>query len=303
MEEGKPSVTAVFTSISRAAHLFLDDDPKILRDDFALGFSDVQGEPGLKTYLGILSKEFSKIATPELAQCILHSMRGFAVLRHRFAEDELVKAIKHGISQYVILGAGLDSFAYRRPDLHDKLHIFEVDYPATQQWKKTRLQELNISLPDNLTFVPVDFEKQTLKEELCTCGFDATIPAFFSWLGVTCYLTEAAVFQTLKEIVSMPSGSEIVFDYALSNSLLGEGERQIWALGQATPNEPDLTQFEPRRLVAHLREIGFSRVTDFGPKEANERYFNGRTDDLSPFVLNRLFASVIKLYHLMKATV
>src|SRR4030043_157245 len=301
MEEGKTSVSAIFASLSRAAPIFLDGEPKILRDDFALGLSGLQNEVELKNALKALRTQFRQRTTPELAQCVLHTMRGFAVLRHRYTEDELTKAINRGISQYVILGAGLDSFAYRRRDLENKLHIFEVDHPASQQWKKLRLKELNISLPRNLSFVPVDFEKQALTDELCNHGYKKNMPTFFSWLGVTCYLTEAAVFQTLREIASMLPGSEVVFDYALSELLLSDGERKIWALGQANPSEPDITQFEPNSLAKRLRETGFSEVLDFGTKQANARYFNGRTDELSPSVLNGLSASVIRLFHIMKA--
>ena len=303
MEKGQPSGTAIFAALMRAAHLFLDDEPKILRDNFALPFSNLQNEAELITALKAFHTEFGQKSAPEIAQSLLQSFRGFAVVRQRYVEDELTGAIKRGVSQYVILGAGLDSFAYRRRDLEDKLRVFEVDHPATQQWKKARLHELNISPPRNLTFVPVDFEKQTLMDELRAVGYRLEVPVFFSWLGVTHYLTEAVIFQTLHEVALAALGSEIVFDYALPELLLGDGERQIWALGKANTSEPVLTQFDPVSLAERLKETGFAGVWDFGPEEANNLYFTGRTDGLSPSVLDGLSASTIKLFHIVKAQV
>jgi methyltransferase (TIGR00027 family) len=303
VEEGKPSNTAVFAALSRAAHLYFDSEPKILEDYLALRLCGLKSEAELRNALNELCAKFGQLTTTELAQCIMHSMRGLAVIRHRYAEDELLKAVKRGVSQYVILGAGLDSFAYRRQGLEEKLRIFEVDYPATQQWKKTRLKELNIRLPRNLAFVPVDFEKQKLAEELLASGYQQSIPAFYSWLGVTSYLTETVVFQTLGEIASMPPGSEVIFDYALEESLLGDGERRIWDLGRATPGESDKTQFKPADLIKRLKNTGFTSAADFGPEQANSRYLKGRMDQLSVSVLGGLPASIIKLFHIMKAIV
>ena len=250
-----------------------------------------------------LLTQIGRESTTEFAQAFLQSYRGFAVVRHRYTEDELSKALERGVSQYVILGAGLDSFAYRRRALEDKLRVFEVDLPATQQWKKARLRELNISPPRNLTFVPVDFEKQTLTDELCAGGYRLEIPAFFSWLGVTQYLTEAAVFQTLHEVASAAPGSEIIFEYTLQESLLDDGDRQIVAAGRARTSEPWLTMFDPVSLAERLKETGFVKVRDFGPEEANTIYFTGRTDELSPSELNRLSSSALRIGHFMKAIV
>lgn len=303
MKEGRPSGSAIFAAISRAAHLILDGEPKIFQDDFALAFSGMQNEVELRTALEALHTEFGQQTTPELAKALLLSFRGFAVMRHRYTEDELTKALERCVSQYVILGAGLDSFAYRRLDLENKLIVFEVDQPAIQQWKKARLRELDISPHRNLTFVPVDFEKQILMDELRAHGYRKDAPAFFSWLGVTMYLTEAAVYQTLREVVVAAPGSEIVFEYVLPDSLLDDGERRIAALGRANTNEPNLSHFDPVSLAKRLKEIGFSEVWDFGTKEANTLYFNGRTDELSASVLDGLYASTIKLMPLMKARV
>lgn len=303
MEEGKPSKTAIGAAIYRAAHLILDDEPYVFRDDFALRFSGIRDEAALKAFLESLYQEFAPKMPPDTTRSFLHSCRAYHTMRQRYTDDELAKAMERGVSQYVILGAGLDSFAYRRRDLENRLRVYEVDFPATQQWKKMRLRELSISVPRNLTFVPVDFEKQTFTDELITHGYRKDIPAFFSMLGVTFYLTEAAIFQTFRQIVSMAPGSEIVFDYALPETLFGEGERQIWALSKSYPGEPAIRQYEPTELMERLKALGFSEIWDFGPGDANTRYFNSRTDGLSASVLEQLPASVIRLFHIMKARV
>jgi methyltransferase (TIGR00027 family) len=161
--------------------------------------------------------------------------------------------------------------------------VFEVDHPATQQWKRARLQELHIPLPSNLTFVPVDFEHQTLADEVRASGHRSELPTFVSWLGVTVYLTEAAVFETLRYVASFAPGSEIVFQYFQPASLLNAKDQQLRAIhtaGVAARGEPFVSFFEPTDLAARVRALGFSQVWDLSPEEANARYFAGRTDGL-----------------------
>jgi methyltransferase (TIGR00027 family) len=186
----------------RTAHLLLDADPKISRDELALGLSGVENEAALLIRLETIETEVARRSTPEVAQAMTRYARAGTVMRQRYTEDELGKAIERGVGQYVILGAGLDSFAYRRPDLTGILGVFEVDHPTTQQWKQARLQELHIPLPRNLTFIPLDFEQQTLAEGLRAGGHRPELPTFVSWLGVTQYLTEEAVFNTLQYVAS-----------------------------------------------------------------------------------------------------
>src|SRR5262249_7097362 len=147
-------------------------------------------------------------------------LRAFIAARSRYAEDELALAVKRGVRQYVILGAGLDTFAYRNPYPESALSVFEVDHPATQAWKRARLKEAGIPLPIDLTFAPVDFEEQTLAGGLRDAGYDPSLSAFFSWLGVTPYLTIEGMMATLRFIASAPIGSGGVFDYVTSPSLL-----------------------------------------------------------------------------------
>jgi methyltransferase (TIGR00027 family) len=204
-------------------------------------------------------------------------------MRSRYVEDQLDEAIKRGVLQYVILGAGLDSFAYRRPDLVDVVQVFEVDHPASQAWKRARLQSLRIELPGNLTFVPLDFERQALAETLRKNGYRSEAPALFSWLGVTYYLTTEAIFSTLQTVASMAAGTEIILEYGLPLSLLDEQARQgITAImaQAASRGEPMVSFFESASLAAQVREFGFAEVWDFGPEEANARYFADRSDGL-----------------------
>jgi methyltransferase (TIGR00027 family) len=303
MKEGEPSGSAIIAAMNRAAHLAMDNEPKILKDDLALSFSGIPDYSSLISALEAAKTQIGQGSTPEFAHDFFQSYRGFAVVRHRYTEDELEKALERGITQYVILGAGLDSFAYRRQDLENKLKVYEVDHPATQTWKKNRLQELNISLPENLTFVPVDFEKRNLTEELFTAGYQSDRPAFFSWLGVTQYLTESAVFQTLREVAAISPRNEIVFEYVLPESLLNGGDRQMVANGKRNPHEPWLSMFDPTELVKKLKEMGYTDLRDFGQKEANELYFSGRADELSSTALDRLSVHLLNSAHLMKARV
>ena len=145
-------------------------------------------------------------------------MRAFMAVRARFAEDELALAVRRGVAQFVILGAGLDTFAYRNP--FPNLRVFEVDHPATQEWKRQRLHAENIAIPDSVTYAPVDFNSQTLADGLRAANFQADKPAFFSWLGVTMYLENQTVLDTLRFIHSMSPENGIVFDYTVPRHLL-----------------------------------------------------------------------------------
>jgi methyltransferase (TIGR00027 family) len=233
MEEGRPSSTALGAALLRAAHLVVDDEPSILKDDFAAVFSGVENEAALRAALERMQANFARRASPALAHSLVRHLRASVTMRSRYTEDELSKALARGIKQYVILGAGLDSFAYRRRDLADVLRVFEVDHPATQQWKRGRLQELGIELPPNLTFIPLNFEQQTVTAALQAGGYRPEEPAFFSWLGVIGYLTEEATFKTLREVVAAAPGSEIVFGYGVQEALLDEESRQMRTLVKA----------------------------------------------------------------------
>ncbi len=181
MEEGGPSRTAIVTAMLRGAHYLLDGEPKILDDSLARSFAGFSSDEELL-------KELDALAFPDFPR-----MRTLFALRNRYAEDELARAIEHGTSQYIILGAGLDSFAYRRSDLVQTLDVYEVDHPASQAWKRARVEELGIKIPARLHYVPINFERETLTEGLAAGGINFNAAIFFSWLGVTQYLSSAAV--------------------------------------------------------------------------------------------------------------
>ena len=296
MEAGRPSWTAINAAMIRAAHLVLDADPKIFEDPLALGLSGFENEAALRHATETRLAEAAQRSSPAFAQRLFLESRGFAVMRHRYTEDALHQAVARGVRQYMILGAGLDSFAYRQPAWATGVHVFEVDYPASQHWKQARLHELAIDPPPTLTFIPIDFEQHDLTATLQAAGYRPEEPAFFSWLGVTPYLTEASVFTTLHAVAAAAAGSEIVFEYCVPASRLDAVSRQALATVQASSaahGEPWQSLFAPESLAARVRALGFSVVEDFGPDDALGRYFAGRTDGLG----------CLRLSHLMTARV
>ena len=267
MQERTFSWTAQRVAIRRAAHQLLDQ-PRVLDDPLALRIIGSEAENDLRT-------------NPKEHHAFSRAFRAFMAARSRYAEDELDHAVVHGVRQYTVLGAGLDTFAYRNP--HCGLNVFEVDHPATQEWKRQQLQAADIAIPESLTFVPIDFERQTLADGLAHSGFDAGAAAFFSWLGVTPYLTREACMATLSFIVRLPEGSGVVFDFAVDPALLNAGQRQ--ALGAlsarvARYGEPFQLFFDPAQLQDELKEKGFRRTEFLQGKEINARYFKDRKDGL-----------------------
>jgi methyltransferase (TIGR00027 family) len=186
------------------------------------------------------------------------------------------------VRQFVLLGAGLDTFAYRNP--FADLRVFEVDHPATQTWKRERLAAGAIAVPSNVTFVSVDFESQTVSRELEAAGFDASAPAFFSWLGVTTYLTRESIRSTLRFVVTATSeAGGIVFDYATDPAALPLVARLAFDAMSRRVNaagEPWQTFLEPFDLANELRTLGFTEIRDLGPEAINATYFAGRSDGL-----------------------
>jgi methyltransferase (TIGR00027 family) len=206
-------------------------------------------------------------------------LRAFLVARSRYAEDNLARSVANGVTQYVLLGAGLDTFAHRNP--YPGLHVFEVDHPATQQWKRELLQTGGLADPTNLTYTAVDFERESLPERLQATGFNTSAPAFFAWLGVVPYLTLAAFRSTISFIGSRPSGTGVVLDYAQPRSALPFLEQlahDSLASRVQLAGEPFQLFFTPREMAA---ELSFFRVLeDFGADEINARYFVDRSDSL-----------------------
>lgn len=281
MRENIPSRTALRVAMHRAAHQVMDD-PRIFDDPVSLsilGTGDASPAQG-----GVSWLEHEK--DPASVK-----IRAFVAARSRYAEDRLHEAMQGSVRQYVVLGAGLDTWACRHSTAADGVRVFEVDHPATQAWKRTLLEQAGIPVPAALAFVPIDFETVTLREGLERAGFDTSAPAFFSWLGVTQYIRKDAVEETLAYVASLPAGTSIVFDYTMDPSLMSPAMRQAYdwlAQRVASVGEPFLTSFSPSLLKDFLMGLGFTRITDLGPGDVNALYFQGRADGLQTGGFTRL---------------
>jgi len=262
MQSGQPSRTALGAAGLRAAHQVLDH-AAIFIDPLALRILGADGDAMVRDAANDASRQ---------------RLRWFIAVRSRIAEDAFALAYQHGVRQLVILGAGLDTYAYRTPP--SQLRIFEVDHPATQAWKRERLAEASIAIPPALSFVPVDFERETLADGLSAAAFDPTQPTFFTWLGVVPYLTETAVFATLGFIAGLPGGAQVVFDYVNPAASMATRERraahQALAERVAALGETLQCHFDSDALDAQLKTLGFREIEDFGPCEISQRFFPGR---------------------------
>jgi methyltransferase (TIGR00027 family) len=266
MEQAVASRTALSVALRRAAHQIYDS-PVVFDDPIAVGILGA-------TYAERLQRTPLRPDRP-----FSTALRAFLVARSRYAEDNLRWAVSRGVEQYVLLGAGLDTFAYRNP--FAKLRVFEVDHPATQQWKRELLQRNNIAIPDNIAFTPVDFERQSLAEQLGLAGFNSQAPAFFSWLGVVPYLTLEAFRATLGFISAQHLGSGLTLDYGQPRStlpLLEQMAHDSLASRVEKVGEPFQLFFTPSEIAAELSR--FHSVEDLGAAEINARYFSGRSDQL-----------------------
>ena len=264
MQTGRASKTALRVAIRRAAHQVMDRPP-VLDDPIAVQ---------------LVGPAFAR--DMERAQHkVARDFRAFMAVRSRFVEDQLAMAVAQGVTQYVVLGAGLDTFAWRNP--FPALRVFEVDFPATQEWKRAMLDEAGLGMPAGLTLVPLDFEHQTLRAGLVEAGFDVGKPAFFGWLGVVPYLTHDAFRASLGDIARMPAGSGVGFDYGLSPAVLGPLHRlalQALADRVAAAGEPFKLLFTPEEVERELDQAGFVRIEQWDSKRLNAQYFHGRADGL-----------------------
>jgi methyltransferase (TIGR00027 family) len=270
MRDSRPSRTAHRVAIRRAAHQLVDD-PVVFRDPLAMAIIGAEAADNLRAQI---SSEKDRLA---------RALRAFMAVRSRYAEDQLDAAVAGGVRQYVVLGAGLDTFAYRNRHAERGLRVFEVDHPATQAWKRELLAAAQIGLPGEMAFVPLNFERQILRDELQAAGFRCDQPAFFSWLGVTIYLRHEAFTATMQFIRSMPSRSGIAFDYAVARSSLSFLERlalDALTLRVGAAGEPFRLFFEPKKLTSEIEQMGFGQVENIGREEINARYFVGRADGL-----------------------
>lgn len=260
MQAGRPSATAFGAAALRAAHQLLDAPP-VFEDPLALRIVGARAAAAI-------------VDAPQRAGSPA-SLRALVSLRSRHAEQALADAVGRGVRQYVVLGAGLDTFAYRNPLAAPGLRVFEVDHPATQRWKRARLAEAGIDVPASASFAPVDFERDTLADGLARAGFDADAPAFFSLLGVIVYLPRDAAMGTLGWVAQRPPGSGIAFDYSVVAERLdpaARASRDAMARRVAEAGEPWITHFDPPELRRSLLGLGFAATEDLGGDALHARY-------------------------------
>ncbi len=272
MEENKkviePDSTAVRTALWRALHVQADAKPHIFEDEIGLKLiappDDWQQRPDM-----IFTKR----------------LRASIVARARFIEDLIIEQSKHRIDEYVILGAGLDTFAQRRADIASKLQIYEIDQPDTLAWKQHRLIELDFAIPKYLHFIPVDFETSSWWEELLKAGFDINKPAVVACTGVSLYLTKEAITSTLVKIAKLASGSKLAMTFYLPIELLDEEDKPMQAIAEKGAREagtPFVSFFASDEILALAQEAGFKEAKTISTKDMEELYFKDRTDNLLP---------------------
>ena len=282
MEDGSPSQTALMVAVLRAHHCHFAPEPKILKDTTALSLSGMADLDAVKDYKNGVIEFFSGLSSRETAESFVQQITDSVCMRSRLVEERLTKARKQGLEQLVILGAGLDSTAYRCTEQLNDLPVFEIDHPATQHWKKTRLTECNINLPDNLKFVGFDFENQTLAEALEAGGVRSNAVTIFTWLGVQMYLTPATVQATLAVLGKFPPGSQLIMDFAMPDAThpdeqlqdpVGELNRVVSEMG-----EPFESTYTEQELETCLKEAGFSDVSFYTVERILDSFLNGNRD-------------------------
>jgi len=276
--DGQPSLSALTAAAARAAHLIVDDEPVIFADTLA------------EAMLGERAGELIEYHRAHGTHPVLAGARAQVTCRSRYAEDALARGVERGIGQYVLLGAGLDSFAYRSP-LAGLVRVFEVDHPATQDYK-CRVR----AAPDAVTFVPADFTRNSLAGGLSRAGFDTARPAFVNWLGVTMYLDQAAIEAIVSVLGGFAPGTEIVLDYLLPAGLRdAAGQTYADLVGQALAErgEPWRSVFTPEAMAALLARHGFGSARDVGQRDMIPAAAWDRPDALRPAQLFRIAHATI----------
>ncbi|MBB5340749.1 class I SAM-dependent methyltransferase [Tunturiibacter gelidoferens] len=271
MQSASPSRTALRVALRRAAHQLYDAKPLVFEDPVAV---PILGDSYAEELRRTPTRNPDRKDRPFSV-----ALRAFLVARSRYAEDTLAQAVSQGVSQYVVLGAGLDTFAHRNP--YPQLRVFEVDHPATQQWKRELLESTALTAPENLTYVSVNFEEQTLLDQLEAGGFNAKVPAVFAWLGVVPYLTLEAFRATVGFLTSQAAGSALVLDYGQPRSALPFFEQlahDSLASRVQQAGEPFKLFFTPAEIAIELST--FRALEDLGSAEINARYFADRADSL-----------------------
>lgn len=284
MKEGQSSRTAEAAAALRANHFKNTTNP-VFSDPYAFELTS-------KGWKKLLSNPLIvKVMNSSVLNRTLGLLTGQVVGRSRYAEDLLDQAVQHNIEQYVLVGAGLDSFVLRESQHYPTLKIFEVDHPDTQTTKQAKLKKLG-NIPATVEFVSINFEKESISEALTRSVYDSSAPAFFSWLGTTHYLNPQTTLQTLKSIAEFAAnGSEVVLDYSIDFQELNGIER-LGSMGVAQfthlMKEPLLGQFKPIDLHHAVKQMGFEVVEDLSGEAITERYFNARIDEIRHTSATRL---------------
>lgn len=279
-----PSRTAVLVSVLRAAHLHLDDAPLVFEDTLALGLSGLETVDGLRNAMDGLMARFGADLGAEEAVKLIGKMRAVMVWRARVAEERLVDCAGAGVSQCVILGAGLDSTAYRLKDTLPRMQFFEVDHEASQAWKRERLAAMGVIEPDCLRYVTVDFEHDEVLQSLSVAGMSLDHPVVVIWLGVSYYLAPRTTFDMLRVFSRLPPRSELVMDYCVPPAHWPEDERpSMAAVRRLTADSGERFDgfLEPPELAVRAAGLGLRVRADLGAPDAMATVFGHRRDGLS----------------------
>ena len=264
-----PDNTAIRVALWRAIHVQVDAPPHVLEDEIGLQLAAPDEGWRLR---------------PDMDPHATSLFRASIVARARFIEDLVVEQAGHGVNQYIILGAGLDTFAQRRPEIASRLKVFEVDQPDTQAWKRQRLIDLGFGIPEWLRLVPVDFEAgESWRERVAAAGFDAGSPAVVASTGVSMYLTRDANAATLRQVAALAPGSTLAMTFLLPSELVDPELRsglQMSERGARAAGTPFISFFSPEEMLALASDAGFRNVKHVSATMLNQRYFAGRTDGL-----------------------
>jgi methyltransferase (TIGR00027 family) len=274
-----PDSTAIRTALWRALHLEVDAPPHVLDDRIGLQLAGVDADWRQRP-------DMNEYATP--------GVRASIVARARYIEDLVTEQASHGVAQYVLLGAGLDTFAQRRPEIASKITVFEVDQPGPQAWKRQRLVELGFGVPDSLRLVPVDFETTSWWDGLLANGFDADKPAVVASLGVSMYLTRAATAATLSQSATLAPGSTFAMTFMQPLELVDPDEQEMHRATNAAARAsgtPFISYYAPDEILAMARDAGFTAARHVSADDYTQRYFADRTDGLRPFTTEALLVA------------
>ena len=283
MLAGRPSRTLLGPAVRRAAHQLLDA-PLVFSDPIAVGLIPEADAETIR----------AQLADHQTAESIL--LRSLFVLRSRFAEDRLAEAASRGVRQYVIFGAGLETFPWRQPEYARNLKIFVADHMSSLIWSQTKFWERGLPKPTNVAFVPLDLEQDDIEARLLEFDFALDDPAFCSVLGVTQYIDLAAAEELMRFVASLKRGSEIVFSYVPRADELAGPDRELASTSAQRAEvvgETWKTRFSTSELIAHLDTLGFSSVMHLTPDNAQATYFGGRQDSLKAPVLEQLIAAIV----------